>query len=146
MQGWIIRIAIVAVIAIGGLVFRDRLSGAAGDLKVGDCFDEPQTSSQTVDDVQHHPCTEAHTGEVVFVGDVSGSDAAFPGEAAFDAFALDKCKPAFLAYTGTDINAQDVLTMGYFFPLEDGWSRGDHAVTCYLARVDGKPMSISARK
>ena len=36
MQGWVIRIAIIAVIVIGGLIFRDRLSGSANDLKVGD--------------------------------------------------------------------------------------------------------------
>ena len=145
MQGWVIRIAIIAVIVIGGLVFRDRLSGSAGDLKVGDCFDDPP-AGKTVSDVQHHPCTESHTGEVVFVGDVPADNASYPGETGFDAFAFTKCVPAFQSYTGTDLNAQEVLTMSYFFPKEDGWSKGNHTLTCYIIRADGKPVTTSFKK
>ena len=54
------------MIVIGGLVLRDRLSGSASDLKIGDCFDVPATETD-IKDVQHHPCTEAHTGEVFAV-------------------------------------------------------------------------------
>ena len=112
MQGWIIRIAIVAVIVIGGLIFRDRLSGSAGDLKVGDCFDDPQGVT-TVKDVQHHPCNETHTSEVVFVGDVPGESSTYPGDAGFVSWAVSNCTPAFAAYTGVDIAAQEVLDMSY---------------------------------
>ena len=145
MQGWVIRIAIIAVIVIGGLIFRDRLSGGANELKVGDCFDEP-AAAKTVKDVQHHPCTESHTSEAVFVGDVPGQNATYPGEAAFDDFALANCKPAFQTYTGTAIDAQEVLTMGYFFPVAEGWSKGDHQLTCYIIRVDGTPVTSSFKK
>ena len=145
MQGWIIRIAIVAVIVIGGLIFRDRLSGSAGDLKVGDCFDDPQGVT-TVKDVQHHPCNETHTSEVVFVGDVPGESSTYPGDAGFVSWAVSNCTPAFAAYTGVDIAAQEVLDMSYFFPLESGWSRGDRTVTCYAFRIDNKPVTSSFRK
>jgi hypothetical protein len=63
MRNWIIRIAIIAVIAGGAYILRDRLTANAGDLKVGDCFDDP--TGEQVKDVQHHPCTESHTAEVV---------------------------------------------------------------------------------
>jgi hypothetical protein len=145
VQGWIIRIAIVAVVVVGGLVFRDRLSGNAGDLKVGDCFDEPQ-GTQTVKDVQHHPCSEAHTGEVVFVGAVPGDNATYPGDAAFTTFAIQNCAPAFATYTGTAINAQTALDMSYFFPLADGWAKGSHDLTCYIIRTDGTAVSQSFKK
>ena len=52
---------IVAVIIVGGFILRDRLSSNAGDLKVGDCFDEPASGAE-ISDVQHHPCTEAPHG------------------------------------------------------------------------------------
>jgi hypothetical protein len=145
VQGWIIRIAIIAVIVIGGLIFRDRLSGSAGDLKVGDCFDEPK-GAQTVKEVQHHPCTDSHTSEVVFVGNVPGENASYPGEAAFTTFAVQNCSPAFTTYTGKDINSQTDLDMGYFFPLEEGWGKGDHALTCYIVRTDGTPVTQSFKK
>jgi len=146
MGGWVIRIAIIAVVVIGGLIFRDRLSSNASDLKVGDCFDKPGETTDTVEDVQHHPCNETHTGEVVFVGDVPGDNASYPGEAAFDAFAFDKCSAAFTTYTGSDIYSQEVLNMGYFFPIQEGWGKGDHGVTCYIVRTDGATVTSSFKK
>jgi hypothetical protein len=71
-SGWGIRLVVVGAIVVGGFLFRDRISGNAGDLQVGDCFDDPGTSE--ISDVQHHPCTEAHTGEVIFIGNMSGTD------------------------------------------------------------------------
>ena len=56
MRGLLIRVGIIAVIVAVGFVFRDFLSGNAGDLKVGDCFDQPSTTNTVVKDVPHHPC------------------------------------------------------------------------------------------
>jgi hypothetical protein len=64
MQGWIVRFALIGVVAVGALIFRDRLSGSAGELKVGDCFDVPAVQTN-IRDVQHHPCNESHTGVVM---------------------------------------------------------------------------------
>jgi len=41
MRGLAIRIGIVAVILVGALILRPFISGGAGDLNVGDCFDPP---------------------------------------------------------------------------------------------------------
>ena len=99
MRGWIFRIGIIAVIAIGAFIFRDRLSGSAGDLKVGECFDEP-VGQQEISKVQHHPCTESHTAEVVFLGNMTGDDATYPADAVFDAYIETSCLPVWEAYTG----------------------------------------------
>ena len=101
MQGWVIRIGIIAVIAIGAFVLRDRLSGNAAQLEVGNCFDEP-VGATLITDVQHHPCSEAHTSEVIFVGNMTGSDDTYPTDAAIDAYAESNCVPAYEAYTGRD--------------------------------------------
>ena len=53
MRNIAMRLGLLGVIGVGALVARPFLSGNVGDLKVGDCFDEP-TIGQTVDDVQHH--------------------------------------------------------------------------------------------
>ena len=129
---------------IGGLIFRDRLSGSAGDLKVGDCFDDPP-AGKTVADVQHHPCTESHTGEVIYVGDMP-SNTAYPGENGFDAFAVQNCVPAFQTYTGEDVLTSEVLTMNYFYPKDDAWAKGNHKLTCYAVRADGQPVTSSFKK
>jgi hypothetical protein len=144
MGGWIVRIAIIGVIAVGALIFRDRLSGNAGELKVGDCFDDP--SGDVVTDVQHHPCTEAHTAEVIFVGDVAGDQATYPADAVVDDFVEARCLPAWTSYTGKDLLTETVLRLGYYVPSPEGWSDGDREVLCYAAREDGAAMSVSVKK
>ncbi len=111
MRGWILRIGIIAVIVVGALIFRDRISGSAADLKVGDCFDEP-TGTTLIKDVQHHPCTKAHTSEVIFVGIMPGSNDAYPAQAVFDDYTLSNCVPAYNAYTGSDFQADTEIDIG----------------------------------
>lgn len=137
----IIRIVLIAAVGIGALVFRDRVSGGAGDLKVGDCFDNP-SSMLEVRDVQHHPCTEPHTSEVVYVGDVPDG-ASYPTDGQFSGYASDACVPSFDRYTGLDFMTFPALDMGYFVPTADGWASGDRSLICYAVRVDGTTVSQS---
>jgi hypothetical protein len=145
--GLLLRIGIIAAIAGGAWIFRDYISGNATDLAVGDCFDAPSTVEETVEDVAHHPCTDAHTAEVFYVADYTASDA-YPGLEAFDSFTQANCPPAFQAYTGMDFycaEAED-YDIGLFYPLEEGWNRGDKEVTCYIVRVDEAAMNASMKK
>ena len=143
-MGWIVRIAIVAVIAIGGFIFQDRLSSNAGDLAVGHCFDEPARAEE-VTDVQRHPCNEAHTSEVIFVGDLPGSRDVYPSDEELAAYFDANCVPAFNAYTGRDYQSDTELDIGSFIPTEEGWREGDHEMTCYAIRVDGAATSQSVK-
>lgn len=145
MRGWIFRIGVIAAIGLGALVFRDRLSSNAGELKLGDCFDDP-AGVTVVTDVQHHPCTESHTAEVVFLGKMSGDDATYASDAAMDTYVEANCLPAWNAYTGKDYQTETVLTLGYYVPSEEGWKDGDREVLCYAIREDGAPMTSSVRK
>jgi hypothetical protein len=145
MRGWIFRIGIIAVIAIGAFVFRDRLSGNAGELKVGDCFDDPAGVTE-VTDVQHHPCTEAHNAEVIHIGDLPGDDATYASEATIDTFIESNCLTAWQAYTGKSYEEEVVLGLGYYIPSDEGWKEGDRQVICYAAREDGAPMTTSVKK
>ena len=136
---------VVLVIAVGGFFFRDRLESSADDLRLGDCFDVP-AGEQVVEEVQHHPCNEAHTGEVIGLSDYPGEgSAAYPGESRLFAFADDLCMRAFRNYTGRDPLQDPEFTWGYFYPIEEGWDEGDHEIACYLLRVDEGPMTASYR-
>ena len=145
MRGWIFRIGIIAVIAIGALIFRDRLSSNAGELKVGDCFDHPQGTA-VIKDVQHHPCTEAHTAEVIFLGSLTGDNATYPSDVAIETYVGESCIPAWSTYTGKDYQTEVVLGLAYYTPSEEGWKDGDRGVVCYAAREDGAAMTTSVRK
>lgn len=133
----LIGIGILAVVLIVGFIFRDFLSGNAGDLKVGDCFDVPAADVETVEDVQHHPCTDLHGGEVIFVGDYPGSkDDPYPTDEQMFTFLADKCLPAYESYTGLSIETQQDHDVGWFQPTTEGWSSGDQSVICYIYRLD----------
>lgn len=144
LAGWGIRIVIVGAIALGAFLFRDRISGAAGDLAVGDCFHEPADSAE-VSDVQHSPCNEAHTAEVIYVGDYALGGDAYPTLAQFDDAVGVQCLPAFNAYTGRDYATDQELTIGYFYPTSEGWGEGDHEIVCYAVRLDAATMTTSVK-
>ncbi|HEX5013789.1 MAG TPA: septum formation family protein [Candidatus Limnocylindrales bacterium] len=143
LTGWGIRIAIIAVIVVGGLIFRDRLSGNAGELKVGDCFDDPGAIAE-VSDVQHHPCEESHTSEVFFVGEMTGENASYPTDDAIFEFVSTNCIPAFASYTGKEYDGV-TLDVGYFHPTSEGWSKGDRGMICYVYPLDGQPTTGSVK-
>ena len=146
MAGWVVRIAIIAVIIVGGLIFRDRLSGNAGDLKVGDCFDVP-TATVDVKDVQHHPCTESHTGEVFAVVNHPAAKGAAPlSEAQLIDFLSSSCGPLWVTYIGQDAVNTAIFDVGAFYPRDTDWNDGERAVTCYTYRIDDKPMTSSLKK
>jgi len=143
IPGWLISGAVIAAIVVGGIIFRDRLSGDAGDLKVGDCFDDPGQTTE-VSDVQHHPCTESHDAEVIFVGD-HPDQTLYPGDDAFDTFVEQQCIPAFNSYLGRDFDTDTEFGMGFFYPLADRWGDGDHEIACYVQRSDGTPLTNSVK-
>jgi hypothetical protein len=145
MRGWLIRIGIIAAIAVGGFFGRSFLSGNAGDLKVGDCFDPPTVATETVKDVPHHPCTDSHGAEVVFVGSYpTATD--YPSDDAFQQFVGTSCLPAYQTYTGVDLLSSSDGDMAFFQPTPDGWSNGDRTVICYAVRSDGSSVEGSIRK
>jgi hypothetical protein len=145
MNRWILRIGIIVLIVAGGFLLRDRLSSNAGDLKVGDCFDDPAGQTE-IKDVQHHPCSEGHTAEVVFLGKMTGDNASYPSNATADDWARANCLPAWEAYTGKTFDTEPVLTASYYQPTPDGWSKGDRDVVCYATREDNAPMTGSVKK
>ena len=140
-------VLLIILLVIGGLafIFRDRISGSAAELQVGDCFDEP-TALVEIKDVQHHPCTEAHTGEVFAVLKHPAPDGApVPSTDAMRDYFGTTCLSLANAYIGGDILAQDVLDCGGFYPTDAGWTKGDRSITCYLTRVDHQPMTTSMK-
>jgi hypothetical protein len=142
---FLLRFGIIGAIALGGFLLRDRLTGAAGDLRVGDCFDDPATTTE-IHDVQHHPCTEAHTAEVIYLGKLTGDDAKYPTDPVVEGWVRSNCLPAWSTYTGKAFDAKAVLTLAYYQPTEKGWSKGDRDVICYATREDGATMTGSVKK
>lgn len=138
----------VGVFALGGYLFRDVLSGNVGDLKVGDCFDPPTLTAadSTVKDVQHHPCTDLHGGEVFYIGKAPGeANAAYPSDNEFLLLVGGECMPAYLGYTGRDFETDTTYDFSYMTPTAEGWTKGDRVIDCFVVRVDGQTFKGSVR-
>jgi hypothetical protein len=137
----LLRIGIVAVFIVGGLIFRDRLGGSPAELKVGDCFDVPTKVGETVNDVQHHPCTETHTAEVILLTThPAAKGAAEPTNAELTSYLIDTCGGALSGYVG---GSTDQFDLGAFYPTSEDWKNGDRGVTCYMTMLDESPMTVS---
>lgn len=140
-----LRLGLLAAIGIGAVIAQPFLSGNVAELKVGDCFDVPAVT-ETVEDVQHHPCTDAHGGEVFFVGEhAAADDAPYPSEDALATEIQAACDPAFQAYTGMPAT-DPTWSYGYFYPLAEGWADGDRGYICYASRVDETTTNTSIKK
>jgi hypothetical protein len=145
MRSMALRLGLLAAIGIGGVALAPYLMGDVADLKVGDCFDPP-TEEVEVAEVQRHPCTDAHTGEVIYVGTYPGADdAPFPGDQAFLDHIRTVCVPAFEAYTGLDYESDPTWDFGFFTPTAAGWAQGDRGISCHASRIDGATTSGSLR-
>ena len=149
MRGILIRLLVIGAIGLGAFLLRDRISGNAGDLAVGDCFDAP--AGETLQDVQHHPCTEAHDAEVVHVGDHPAPDDAPPLSAEeLETYVLNTCGDALIAYVGglesVEANAElQNIDIGWIYPTDEDWGRGEREITCYLHTVDGSQLTRSLK-
>jgi hypothetical protein len=146
MQSILLRVGVIGAIIIGAIILRPYLSGNAGNLQVGDCFDLPDGTTDIVDDVQHRPCTDPHYGEVIFVGDYQPGDAGYPSDEAFRSFESEHCTAAFTSYTGIDYFTDTVYDFSTFWPTLEGWQDGDHEISCHLVRVDGAQQTGSLKK
>ena len=146
MRGLLIRVGIIGGIALGAFIVRPFISSNAGELAVGDCFDEPEQVTTTVKDVQHHPCTDLHDAEVFYVGKFEPATTTFPSDAEFVSFIRDRCTGAFNTYTGLDFNTAQDLDYSAFYPTSEGWSDGDRQITCYVVKVDQSQFNASMKK
>jgi hypothetical protein len=142
-------LAVIIILVVGALwLFRDRISGDVNGLQVGDCIDQP-SSSTAITDIQHQPCTEPHDGEVfALITHPAANDAAYPGKDAFRDLVVQECLPQVQVYTGRTLDEIDAagLTYAWFYPTTSSWTDSDdRGITCYLARDDETKMTGSVR-
>ena len=132
---WIV--GIVALVAF--LVFFDKGTVSATEVKAGDCLKELPASGLVIT-VDTAPCGEPHTGEIFSVMKMPEGD--FPGQFAIEEY-QNKCAPELAKYSPEAAEDPDV---GLFvlYPSEDSWGQGDRTVTC-IATTDS-PRSGTLKK
>ena len=111
------------------------------NFRVGDCFDDPSTSSDEVSDVAGVPCSGPHDNEIFHLYDLP--DESFPGKAAIDASAETECLSEFENYVGSSYQISEL----FLFPLtptEESWAQSDREVVCALY-ADGDQLTGSMK-
>jgi Septum formation len=139
----LVLVVVAGVVAV--FVFRDRLPANASELQVGDCFKVPDGDS--ISDVQHQPCNEPHDGEVFVVADYASDATTYPTSDQFDTWVGTECvDKAFPTYTGTTYDSREDIDLGYFYPLEENWDKGERQMICYLTPVGVDSVTSSYRQ
>jgi hypothetical protein len=128
---------------LGIVLYMVKDAGSAGDLKVGECFDLPTSSS--VSTVNTHPCTEPHDAEVFHVAEVDDPSITSPITFALNRFVSAECGPVFETYVGAPSDGTPELSVGYFYPSFAGWDDGDRTITCYVSNADDTKLSQSVK-
>jgi hypothetical protein len=140
---WILGpVALIALLAMAVFAARGPSATTAFTLKSGTCFDVPGDAQ--VGDIPTIDCTKPHDAEVFAAFNVGGADATanppYPGESPIGSEVGNRCGPADQrAYAGQTASAS--LAVGYFFPDQNAWDRGERQVTCYLHTRDGSKLS-----
>ena len=131
----------VLVLILGYAISQNQ---AAGDLAVGQCFDEPNRDVD-ITTVVKHECTEAHDAEVFHVVEYTEGDS-YPISLAIDRFIDETCVPAFETYVGEPYETATDYNLAYFYPDSQAWSSGgDRTFTCYVTRSDGAKLTQSVK-
>src|SRR5262245_20601903 len=112
-------------------------------LKSGDCLQVPDVHD-IPDLVTPVPCTQRHTVEVFFSGDIWAQSLAYPGDKAVANQVHARCVRAFTAYDGIPPD-QSAFSLSENFPSSDSWSLGDRSAQCSASVLQGTSIDHSIK-
>lgn len=116
---------------------------AITDIDEGDCFDTQVSESSLIRAVWKVPCSEPHDYEVYaafdYEGDIEYRQPAYPGQAAVQDQAEQRCYERFEPFVGTrwTISALDIRT---WWPSETSWTERDRRIICAVTSTDRSPL------
>lgn len=106
--------------------------GSVAALAVGDCFDDPSSSSD-LEELPVVACDEPHRFEVV--GAVLLTDSTRPGTD-LEEDAVAACVGSFTSYVGVDPEDSE-LRQAALVPTAEGWADGDREALCLVTDPSG---------
>ncbi len=101
------------------------------DLAPGDCFADPGGAGERVFTELVVRCAEPHNQEVFSVFDESPGP--YPGDAAIERIAQQRCRQAFTDYTGIDFDGSPFDNLFWLPPDESTWKFEDRRFICTAA-------------
>jgi len=115
-------------------------------LQPGDCLQIPSinTISSFPDMFTAVPCSQSHTGEVFFSGDIWPQSLAYPGDKKVSNQAVTRCDRAFTVYDGI-LPSQSAYNYSYQLPDSASWALGDRLLQCIAYESSGAPLYSSIK-
>ncbi|WUO29531.1 DUF4190 domain-containing protein [Streptomyces sp. NBC_00286] len=109
--------------------------GATFSVDKGECFDTPGGSLEGMAyDVEKVPCAGKHDGEVF--ANFQMDDGDYPGDAAINQAADDKCYTLQHAYAMDSWAVPENIAIYYFTPTRQSWDLGDREISCLFGNTD----------
>ena len=112
------------------------LSLASRSYRPGDCVTWDQTPGVTGPwgrPTQVVPCSGPHLVEIASPAEqLDGFSAAWPGEAAIEAYAIAHCDAPVQAFLGYPLDPAGRFALGDIHPLDQAWADGDRTYYCVI--------------
>lgn len=127
-----------------GVVTEDNDSASVFDMRVGDCYDEPDSTADEVETLPARPCADPHDYEVFASVDVPEADD-YPGDDAVEEQAQTECMEGFESFVGISYDESE-LDFSYLTPTKASWPQGDREITCLVYSEDKVTGSLEGSK
>jgi len=119
------------------------------DLTPGVCIEDASAfTGQEVNEITQTravPCRLPHQAEAYARTELpAGPDAGFPGVGRLRTVAQETCRDRFRTFVGVPWTASE-LEIAALWPSPESWADGDRLVVCAVFRLDGAPLTGSAR-
>lgn len=135
--GWTVVVVSVVVARHAGQASRasDGSVTKAGtispyDIRVGDCT-TMHSGTTKIHSITVVPCSQLHNAQAF--GDVTATDASYPGPAALQQESVNLCLPKARAFLGVTVSG---LGLGAFYPSSAAWHDGSRTLHCVLFDPD----------
>jgi len=139
------ELAVVDCLLLFGGDNADHQNLPKGPLDGPPCWNDPNYTNETILNPTDVPCDGPHGFETYGVASYpTGSDNAYPGDAAMNRAADILCAVRFKTFVGIDpsVSALSVLPVT---PAPDDWNSGDHTIDCALHNTEDQPLVGSMR-
>jgi hypothetical protein len=113
-----------------------------GDVRTGDCYNEPEGAGDSVATVDVVPCQQPHDAEVYAIVPVNSRR--LPSDDALDELGDRVCAARFRPYVGVPLR-DSTLDFTFFTPTRESWEAGDRTIICALGDPDSDPVEGSMR-
>ncbi len=114
----------------------------AFQVRVGDCFNDTDSSSDEIHSVPGVPCSEPHDNEAYAV--VNLTIDSYPEGDGMAELAYDSCMERFQAFVGKDYESSslEIFTM---YPSTESWKQDDREVVCALYDMNANKLVGSVK-